>query len=173
MKPIHTLTINNETYDLQDHRLDQGFRLIATAKVESGQQIRQIEISADGEGNPFACREFYILATLPPKTDTATGWAQLYIGHELWNGWECFLATAFSDTAVQRYRFHLRNALAGYWVTDVVKVANTSQPEYAIYNNTNLFGTLRGMQPADKIEKLYFYTKGTFPAGTVLEVYGK
>ncbi len=177
MKPIHTLTVNGEAYDLQDDRLDRGFtKLGAFSMQEDGIQL--ISLTQNQQtGETFACREFLIYMTLPTNDDIINNYkTQLYIGHEPWKNWDVFIPQGFSRTGTRRIRLHLQHAFDGFWIADGVYTDNIDQLTCAVPNVgvTGAFGNLYSTAAAGKtLSQLHFYAQSAFDTGTVIEIYGK
>ena len=177
MKPIHTLTVNGESYDLQDDRLDQGFAKLGTlSSQEDG--IKRMSLTRNQEtGEEFACREFLIFLTLPTSEDIINNYkTQLYINHDLNKNWLCFIPQGFSRTGIRRLRIHLRYAFDGCWLADGIFTDNNTQQNFTVpdMGTASAFGNLCStVVTGATVSQLHFTALSAFNAGTVIEIYGK
>lgn len=145
------------------NELESGFRHIATINCE--EDIKQIDITQDSEGNAFACSEFVIIATSAPLADNKP---HLYIGSPAWT-WLVADSGFFSTTATQKFRMHLKHICGGQWVYDSVR--STFNDDAA---SADTRGNIRSMnQFGEKLSLISFWAHGTIPAGSSFEVYGK
>lgn len=166
MKPIHTLTVNGETYDLQDDRLDQGFRYLATLANNTGSDVKQLELTQDTEGNPFSCREFYIVGTIPKASA-----GQLYVGPKMWS-WMAFFPNGMSYNYPRTIAIHLSHIADGKWNATLNGADNCA----TMWGSTGstCSGTFISGDLGETFSSLCLYGgNSAFPDGTSLEIYGK
>lgn len=164
MKPIHTLTVNGESYDLQN----RDFRHIATITNDTGEAVKQLELTRDAAGEPFSCSEFFVLATIPPATAN-----QLYIGAGMWN-WILFTAGGMSTSQTRTLAIELKHTGGGWWRGNKLSLDDVSYLQ-TVTNGNNFYANFRSyVNVGERVSTLAFYGgNSAFPDGTVIEVYGK
>ena len=164
MKPIHTLTVNGEVYDLQN----RDFRHIATVTNDTGEDVNPIAVTQDSEGNPFSCKEFFIFATIPPAKGN-----QIYIGEEMYR-WIIFSSVGKSTAATRTLAAELKHTGDGWWRGSILGLDNMTS-QFSCTNGGNLYSNFRSNnQMGERLESIVFYGGGAgFPHGTVIEIYGK
>ena len=148
--------------------VDAGFRHIATYTNDTGEDVMQIDITQDKDGNPFSCSEFHILMTIPP-----TQGSQLYVCSEMWK-YMFFTSVARSTTATRTLSIDVRHIGDGWWNGSMLYGDNVTSLPSAIsgYNHYSNFRS--NVVIGEKASSLWFYG-GTapLPNGTVIEIYGK
>ena len=143
--------------------LEGGYRHIFT--IQCQEDIKQIDITQDSEGNGFACSEFVVFATSAPKADNQP---HLYIGAPAWY-WISSDSGFFSTTEQRVFRMHLKHIGGGWWRYDAVR--STLGAENATPDTR---GNIRSLyQLSEKLNNISFWANKIIPAGSSFEVYGK
>ena len=156
--------------------LEADFRHIDTYEHTTDQQIQQVDITRDSQGNEFACSEFLLLLTLPTSEEIYENHrTQLYIGQTAsWSNWLLLFRQAFSRDTQRKWRIYLRHAFDGWWVGDGYMSEDTT--DYAAKDVTSScnIGNIKSLSQVGKtLSRLSFYTTAKIPTGTKIEVYGR
>lgn len=169
------ILINNSKHDEDmldvDTRLDElekGYRHIATYTNDTGEDVMQIDITQDKDGNPFSCSEFFIYAIIPP----ASG-GQIYIGSPMW-AWIFFSGEGKSTNATKTLSINISHKGGGYWSGNML-AANNVESAFSAKSGSSLYTNFRSDSViGEKANNLCFYGGNSpFPDGTVIEIYGK
>lgn len=176
MNNMEVLTVNGQSFAVADgearRRLDgmeAGYRYLGTVTSDTESGTTRLEIHEDSGGNPFACRDFLVLATFP-QMDSGYS-TQLYIGPQAWK-WIGYLPSAMSYSTKRTWRLHLYHLAGGKWCID--GVYTDSDLFYQSFSGT--VGTLFSIEtPGETMSQLLFSSNASsyFPLGTTFEIYGK
>lgn len=152
------------------------YRHIYTYEHTADEGVKEIHITADKDGNAFACSDFLMYLTLPTNAEIANWKTQLHIGHKMWE-WDLYIGQGFSMTKTRRMRIHMYHAFDGYWVSDGAYNDKNESTYEAIISTDGYatgFGNLKSMIATGKtISELHFLAQVTFDKGTKIEIYGK
>ena len=143
------------------------YRHIATFTNDTGEDVMQIDVTKDSDGNGFSCSEFFIYAKIPPATGN-----QLYIGSAIYK-WLFFSSVAKSSTATRTLAIELKHTGDGWWRGSMLALDNAA--DFTSTNGSNLYTNFRSnVNVGEKLSSLCFYGgSAPFPNGTTFEIYGK
>ena len=144
------------------------YKLIGIYGVSVDEGIKQIEITADENGDEFECSSFFIYAKIP-----AAAGNQLYVGAEM-TKWMFFSGVGMSATAEKTLAMEMHHTGGGWWRGSMLAQDNVAS-DFVATNGSNLFANYRGnVTIGEKAKRLILYAgNGMFPNGATFEIYGK
>lgn len=147
---------------------EADYRHIRTITNNTDESVPSFEINMDSEGQPFACREFFIFATIPPTTGN-----QFYVGTGL-GKWIFFTGAITYNTETSSCAVEMKHTGGGWWRSNFLCQKNVSSPGTGTYGSNMLFNYRSFVNIGEKVSNLLIYGGNTtFAPGTTFEIYGK